>query len=208
MNKSLVIATGFDPEGPFAGLLLPPAFLARQRETRFKQEWRLPRAIYHLAMGHPHYQRGSIGHASSVVSAAAPPAGTVFLTGHTVSDFSIGPGASDARIVFYNNGQLEADRLGIGNVFFSGQWWTDEIEASIGDSYEARHLSSGKTGIYDVEAAVADAWITLTSNRSWGVIQSSNGTDTCTATFEVGLDGVESALDSAAITTTALFDDS
>jgi hypothetical protein len=38
---SRTIITGFDPAGPIAGMLLPPAFIKRQKETRFKQEWRM-----------------------------------------------------------------------------------------------------------------------------------------------------------------------
>jgi len=209
MNRSQVIATGFDPEGPFAGLLLPPRFRKLQSETRFKLRWTVTVAQYAALMREfvgPKRQRGIIQVAGGGTMLPAVASGNVSITAHSLTDQRFSAGTSDARIQWQNDGQLWAFRV-VGSDFeYNGEWWTNEPETSIGNSYECRHISTGKTGTFSVEAAVANTWITITSGREWGVTRSVNGSKSCTATFEVGDDGAESADDSAVFTTTAVVD--
>ena len=216
MNKSSVTVTDFDPGGPFAGLILPPRFRKRQSETRFKQHWKITAAQYLTLMREgyelhckkwlplPRYQRGSIILAGFGVP-SAPSAGSVLLSAHFFSASGLS-GTVISGIEFQNDGELYEIDSEFGNVQQNGEWWTAEPQTSIGSSYEARHLSSGKTGTYSFEAAAANVWITLNVNRQWNVERSTSGAKNCTAMFEVGLDGVESALDSAIVNVTANVD--
>lgn len=220
MGKSLVTATGFDPEGPFAKLLLPYAFRKRQSETRFKQEWLLTHfqhLCFKLGWGGdgdpkqwmlrefkgPRRQRGIICATAAYIAA---PAGNVQIGAHSLTDEKFSSGTTDARIQWQNDGQLWAFRVWGSDFEYPLEWWSDEPETSIGDSYECRHISTGKIGTFSVQAAVANTWITITTGREWGVTRTTNGTKSCTATFEVGDDGAESADDSAVFTTTATLD--
>jgi hypothetical protein len=196
-----------------ARLTMPPAFFKRVNETRFKQEWLLT-PLQYLALklgwdghGSPKFQRGMLSGLSVKRAITAGGAGFVRLNPHTLLDERFDAGTAAAEIQFQNDGQLFAFRQ-VGSDFeYNGEWWSDEEEASIGDGYECRHLSSGKNGTYNgPEAAVADTWITITTGRSWGVTRTVNGMKSCDATFECGLDGVESALDSATFTVTASVD--
>ena len=216
MNKALTTIEDFDPSGPFAGLILPPRFRKRQSETRFKQHWKLTAAQYLTLMREgyelhckkwlplPRYQRGSIIMAGFGVPAAVGP-GNVVLNAHFFNSDGFS-GTITSGVEFQNDGELYEIDSEFGNVQQNGEWWSNEPQTSIGSSYEARHLSSGKTGTYTVEAAAANVWITLNINRQWNVQRSASGTKSCTAVFEVGLDGVESALDSAIITVAANFE--
>ena len=132
-----------------------------------------------------------------------PTGGQVVLNAHTVADTGFGANAR-AAISFRSDGLLRGERDNApGNVDYNGEWWSLEPETGIGSSYEGRHLSTGKTGTYSNEAAAADTWITFNLIREWDVVQTTTGTKFCTATFEVGADGAESADDSAVITVTA-----
>jgi hypothetical protein len=214
MSAQTIITRDSDPAGLLARLTMPPAFFKRVNETRFRQEWKLT-PLQYLALklgwdghGSPKYQRGMLsGMGVKRAITAGAPAGSVLLNPHTLLDQRFNAGTCDARIQFQNDGQLFAFRQ-VGSDFeYNGEWWTNEEEASIGDGYECRHISAGKTGFYDVQAAVADTWITITTGREWGVTQSTTGSQSTTATFECGLDAVESALDSAIFTVTATVDD-
>ena len=145
-------------------------------------------------------QRGSIIMAAGSLSTTAT--GVVVLTAHTVFDEHI-LSATDAAIRFDNDGGLHGIRTIEANETYTGEWWSDEAEADIGDSYEVRALSTGKSGTWTTSAATDDIWVTLTSNKTWGVSAPGLGFKQTSATFEVGLDGVESALDSATITCVA-----
>lgn len=197
MSKSQVIISSFDPAGPFAGLILPPCFRKRQSETRFRQEWRVTLAQYlQLMRGFtgPCRQRGSIILASSGAAGLGGPTGNVVLTNHLDDYFGLQPDTGTAGFSFQNDGGL--DRIEDANI--SGEWWSNEPQANIGDNYEVRALSAGKSGTWTVSAAADNIWVTINALRTW-YIQSSGFKNT-SATFEVGLDGVESALDSATLT--------
>ncbi len=200
MSKSQLIITGFDPAGPFAGLLLPPRFRKRQSETRFKQEWRLTLEQYYTLMREfvgPKRQRGSIQMGAAGAMAAGgsgAPSGSVVLTNHTDSYFGIQPDTGTAGFSFLNNGELR--RIVDANP--SGEWWSDEPETSIGNSYEVRALSAGKSGTWTNSGAADNIWTTMTATRTWSI--TSSGFKNTSAVFEVGLDGAESALDSATLT--------
>ncbi|MEE8598180.1 MAG: hypothetical protein V3S69_01425 [Dehalococcoidales bacterium] len=207
MNRTQTIVTDFDPNGPFAELLLPPRFRKRQSETRFKQRWTLTVAQYMAMMREfrgPRKQRGIICATVAYPTAVVP--GNVQIGAHSITDqrFSAGTARSDYQ--FQNDGELWSNREVAGNTQLNLEWWSDEPEASVGNDYECRHISSGKTGTYTTESAVANTWITITGNRTWGVTRSTQGTKACTATFEIGDDGAESADDSAVFTCTATVD--
>jgi hypothetical protein len=210
MAKSQLIISDFDPAGAFAELILPPAFRQRQKETRFKQEWKVTIPQYIQLMrefvGLPKRQRGIIqmmGGGMMVGGAEA----FVQLTAHSVSEFRDTAGVADAWFEFQNDGELWGMRNISADAQYPGQWWSDEPETLIGDDYAVRHLSSGKTGTYNLfEAAVADTWITATATRSWGIRRSIQGVKTTVATFEVGPQPTGPADDSAVLTTIAELD--
>ena len=196
MNKSQTIITGFDPEGPFAGLFIPPCLIKRQRETRFKQEWRLTLDQYAALMRGfvgPKRQRGSII-ISTIGVQQGGPSGNVVLTAHTDAYFGLQPDTGTAGFSFQNDGGL--DRIEESNII--GEWWSNQPQANIGNSYEVRALSAGKTGTWSAAAASDNIWTTITGIKTWSI--TSSGFKDTSATFEVGLDGVESALDSATLT--------
>jgi hypothetical protein len=213
---SQVIITGFDPNGPFGGMILPPSMRKRQSETRFKQEWRLTLAQYVAMMRPfkgPKFQLGMLSGGSVKRSGAVsgPPAGNVVLNAHTGAGQFEDPGApvtTGCAASFENDGQLW-ERLDVAvDQEQAGEWFDNEPISGVGDFYEVRSLSTGKTGTWSSQAASDDTWITITSTRQWKVIKAApNGSKTCTATFEVGPDGVESADDSAVITCRAEYND-
>jgi len=225
MGSQGIITRDSDPAGLIARLTMPPAFYKRTNETRFRQEWVLthfqhlclrlgwdgegdPRHWMMSVFKGPKFQRGMLSGMGVKRAAWAAPAGNVSITAHSLLDSRFDAGTCDARIQWQTDGQLWAFRQ-VGSDFeYDAEWWTTEPETSIGDGYECRHISSGKTGTYNVaEAAVADTWITITSAREWGVQRVITGTKSCTATFEVGVDAAESADDSAVFTTSATVDD-
>ncbi len=214
MNRAQTIVTGFDPAGPFAGLLLPPRFLKRQSETRFIQRWKLTHAQYAALMREwvgPKRQRGSVQMGAAGALAAAGSGGgsapTVFIQAHNITDQRFSAGTARSDFGFQLNGELWSRRQVGSDTQFAQEWWSDEPETNIGNSYEARHLSAGKIGTFTTSAAVANTWITMTTTRTWGVTRTSSGNKSCTATFELGDDGAESADDSAVLTCTAIVDD-
>jgi hypothetical protein len=157
----------------------------------------------------PKFQRGMLsGMGVKRAAWAAGDPGNVTISAHTLADNKFSAGTVDARIEWQTDGQLWAFRQQQSDFEYDGEWWSNEPETSIGDDYECRHLSSGKTGAYNAtESAVADTWITITAARVWGVTRSITGTTSCEATFEVGDDGAESADDSAIFTMSATIDD-
>ncbi len=199
MNQ--VIVTSFDPEGPFASLLIPPALRRRQRDTRFKQEWKLTVAQYMRMLKGPKRQRGII--IATQAFADAPPVGFVVVNTHNFTATTNGPCTSGVR--FDNNGEMyEIDSVS-GNVQQDGEWWSEEPETSIGNSYEVRALSAGKVGTWSSSAAADNVWITMDgAQRIWDVDAPTDTNKLASATFEVGPDGVESADDSAAIQCNAI----
>lgn len=194
---SRAIITGFDPEGPFAGLLLPPAFRER---TRFRKEWVLTLEQYVAAMlGKPipsrRKQRGSI----MLTLLGQPGGGQVVLSARTDSEFVISPSTATAGFNFRSTGVL--GRIAQSNI--NGEWWNQSPQTGIGSLYDVRALSSGKVGTWDVSAAADNTWIQIGSTRTWSITQSGIGTRTTSATFEVGPTGAATADDSATLTASA-----
>lgn len=192
---------GYDPEGPFADLLLPPRFRARVKETRFKQRWTLTFAQYAQMMREfkgPKHQRGNLRLLMRVLGGAGD---MVVLTNHTDTDL-VFSGTAIAGFRFSGGGTL----LLVDDADPPGEWWSAGFTPAIGDDYEVRALSAGKVGTWTNSGAADNTWVTMTAERRWDVEQSSIGTKTTSATFEVGLDGVESALDSATLTAVAIRD--
>lgn len=212
MSKSQVIITGFDPVGPFAGLLLPFQFLKRQNETRFKQEWHLTITQYLQLMREfvgPRQQRGSIqmGAAGSM-SVVGGVFGLVVVNAHAFESLATS-GTALSGVEFQTNGEMYETQDPGADVQQDGEWWSAEPITGIGNINEVRALSSGKVGTWSNAAASDDAWITINSAREWNVTKGAPvGSKSASATFEVGPDGVESADDSATISCLADFDDS
>ncbi len=224
MAAQAIITRDSDPAGLIARMTMPPAFYKRVNETRFKQEWLLTH-FQHLCLKlgwdgegdpkqwmmrefkGPRFQLGMLSGMGVKRAQQAAPVGNVQIGAHSLTDERFSAGTADARIQWQNDGQLWAFRQ-VGSDFeYPLEWWSLEPETSVGNDYECRHISTGKTGTFSVQAAVANTWITITTGREWGVTRSSTGSKSCTATFEVGDDGVESADDSAVFTTTASIDD-
>ena len=199
-----MIVEDFDPEGLFAGMILPPRFRKRQSETRFIQRWKLTTAQYVAMMRErfvgPKYQRGSIILASSSPSAIAF-AGEINLTAHTLTSTALGLQVT-SRVKFQTDGTLVHIDNGTDTDEASGEWHTAE-PGTFGSLFEVRALLAGKVGTRTAPAAADDIWITLDADRDWGNLRLAKhapSTNTTSATFELGLDGVESAVDSAIIT--------
>jgi len=64
-----------------------------------------------------------------------------------------------------------------------GYWHTQKT--GIGNSYQVRALSSGKSGTWSNAAAADDTWVTISAGREWNVQQASPGTKVTSATFEI-----------------------
>lgn len=212
MAKSRIQIVGFDPSGPFAGLLLPRRLVQRQKETRFRQEWRLTLRQYVALMREfvgPARQRGSIILASfGSTSGGGVPAGNVVLSTHFFDAFA--PlGTALSGVQFQNDGDLlERQDPGVDAVS-AGEWWDNQPVSGVGDFFDVRALSSGKVGTWSVAAASDNIWTAITSNREWNVQRGApTGVKTTTATFEVGPTGEATADDAAAITCSAEFDNS
>lgn len=189
------------PGGIFERMVMPPAFVERRNATRFKQQWTLSKFLYRCLMlgwngeGDPKQwfmqkaqtlrkQAGFIGVRRGAISGGG--GSSVVLTNHTLSDTDLS-GTARAYWSFETDGTLWGFRNVFSDVEYSGEWWALEPVVGVGSSYAARHLSSGKVGTFNyVEAAVADAWATMSANRQWGVERTTTGSTTCTATFEVG----------------------
>jgi hypothetical protein len=106
-------------------------------------------------------------------------------------------------VMFATDGEMWEINSATSNLQIQSQWWTREPVTGIGSSYEVRALSTGKVGAWDTSPGADDTWFTISSDREWNVTQSIVGDNNAAATFEVGEDGVESALDSAVIDCTA-----
>jgi len=203
MSKSQIKISNFDPQGVFAGLVLPLRFRHVQKKTRFKQEWRLTLAQYAQMMGEfkgSRCQRGTImlmGGGMMIGSAS----GFVVVNAHVFTAIVNGPVTSGVR--FEQDGELHKIDSAAGDVQQDGEWWSDEPEPSIGDNFAARHLSAGKIGTYSNEAASANTWITITASRIWDVDSPLDDTKSCDATFEVGPQPSGPADDSGFIELTA-----
>lgn len=224
MKSRAIITRDSDPSGLIARLTMPPAFYQRVNETRFRQEWVLT-PFQHLCLKlgwdgegdpkhwmmsvfkGPRFQRGMLSGMGNKRVVGVPAGGSVVLTAHSKTSTRFTSGSTTASMEFENDGELWGRVTDSGgDTQYAGEWWSDEPEASIGSSYEVRNLSSGKTGTFTTQAGADDVWVTISSTRIWTVTRSANGSKSCTATFEVGPDGVESADDSAALTITAVMD--
>jgi hypothetical protein len=206
----IVKFSDFDPNGMFSDSILPHRFKKRVKETRFKQLWTLTVAQYAAMMREfvgPKRQRGSVS--AFPYGTIQPPAsggGSVLLTNLTISFNSVHPTFARAR--FNNDGSIDENGTEVGDFaqVHSGEWWTNEPDGSIGDDYEVR-LASVSVGVFDVVSAAVGTWITLDADRIYGEQRAGKegpGTDTATGVIEIGLDGVESALDSMTLMCTAI----
>lgn len=207
--SSQTIIQGFDPDGPFAGFWLPPAFRKRQRETRFRQEWRLTLEQWQAAMsGRPipprRKQRGSIILAASGVV----PGGFVQMTNQIYNADGFFPGTVISGVSFGSNGTTTEIDSESGNVDETGEWWSDEPITSIGDIFEVQANSAGKTGDgWTTAAAADDTPIALSSSRVWDVRESASVSQTaCAANFEIGTDLASGYLDQANVSCNAAND--
>lgn len=209
ITKAQTIVTGLDPNGVFAGLWLPPIFRKRQKKTRFRQEWQLTLEQY-LAMmrGRPippkRKQRGSIILSTCGVVSGGGGGDSVVVNVHFFANAQAS-GTHTSAVRLKTNGELTGVTDGAEDGGAGGEWWSAEPVASIGDSYEVRALSSGKTGTWSTAAAADDIWVTMTANREWEVSATNPTGKTTSAVFEVGPDGVESADDSALISCAVTF---
>lgn len=199
---SQLIITGFDPEGPIAGFVLPPQFIKRQRETRFKQEWRISRAMYQQIMGQwtgPKHQRGSVSVTAFVNAAqqgAGGVSGSVVITNHTLRHESTGNAVQPTM-----NWRSDGTFASRGVPVQSGEWHDGE-PLTTGADWEVRQVNPSFGDTYFQPAASINIWITIDVERTWALnITAKAAPDfkTHTSDFELGVDGAESADDSATI---------
>ena len=207
--SSKTVITDFDPNGAFAGLVVPPRFRDRQKQTRFKQRWVLTPYQYAALMAErfkgPAKQRGSIILAAFGVQMGGA-GGSVLLTGGSISKFLPG-NTCFAGVRFNNDGGIDQRGTSSTNyaAWFTGEWWTNEPDGTIGNSYDVRALSGG-SGTWNQSAATDNTWIQISTNRLWSVdVLSKFSPDILIAsrTFEIRDTGSGSALDSATISCTA-----
>jgi len=222
---SRTIISDFEPDGLFEKIILPPVFRSRIRETRFKQEWKMPAWKYRiLRMGWngegdplkwlfqymrgfkgPKFQRGNFAMFPVGITAVGD-VGNVFLTNHGVTHTN-GGGIARSGVEFTTDGGLdESEALVNVGLITSGEWHTNEPSAT-GSNYEVRARALGKVGSWAVSAAADDTWIQISTDRGWSnvrVAKSSPGTTTTSATFELGDNGASSADDSATLTCNAV----
>ena len=205
MTHSRTIITGFDPAGPFAGLILPPRFRKRQAETRFKQEWKLTLAQYAAMMREftgARKQRGSIGLGLGPTRADI---GQVVITNKNFNADGIFPSTTISGVRWSSNGTTVEIDSETGNVDQTAQWWSKEPETAIGALFEVR--ATGTSGTWTVAAEVDNTWIQLNANRDWSVTETgASSQKQASATFEIGPNGASTAIDSASVTCTAAND--
>jgi len=224
---SRVIIDGISPDGLFAKFTQPKAFRDRVRETRFKQDWRMPGWMYEilqlgwngegdplkwLAMAMqsfkgPKYQRGMLsgmGVKRAILGGGG--GGGVSLTNHSLSSTDTG-NLVTCRVVFQSDGTLVHNDDGTLTDVAAGEWHTDE-PSTTGADYEVRYTSASKTGdAYGTPAAAGDTWIRTDADRSWGhaiIAKAAPDSRNSSATFELGDNGTSSADDSATITLQAI----
>ena len=212
MGKSYSEAS-FEPGGLISRMILPPRFRKRQAETRFKQRWVISTAQYLALMAErfkgPRYQRGNI----LIGSAAAMAAGGGGAAGGSVVITNIGlyetnPGFNTWNGIRWNDdGSIDERGYGTGDYaqVHLGEWWSDEPETDIGDSYDVRALSGG-SGSWNGAAASDNTWIQIGIPREWFVqVLGKFSPDIISAsrTWEIRDTGSGSALDDAVISCTA-----
>ena len=114
---------------------------------------------------------------------------------------SVGVGDQQARVVFKRNGNIDKFTTQGGTVNI-GTWWTGAPETTIGDLYEVGYTNLLLGTFNDVEAAVEDAFIQISSIRQWGVIDTAPPGPFIEArgTFRISLLGEGIPIDSALIT--------
>lgn len=192
------IITGFDPLGSIAEMLVPHELLHRQAQTRFIQRWSMTAYQYLMLMqqpSRPWKQRGIIIATPIFASAAG---GSVVITNEGISYTNFGNLVA-AGIAFQLDGSL--DDIGPGFLdrtqIHSGEWWTLEPEAGIGNSYDVRNTNANP---FDVAAAAQNVWIQISEERQWRIqvtAHESPATQSATMSAEIRDTGSGSALDTA-----------
>jgi hypothetical protein len=125
----------------------------------------------------------------------------VTISNQTMSGTNFGGGAASAGVRLTRGGQyhfgfsntnLNPDYTDVG-----GNEWSDIESPTVGDSYEARLVTTTGT----LSSGTADSWLALSSTRSWDVSQNGLGTKVFTGTLEIRVGGVTK--DTASISLTA-----
>ena len=203
--SALLSISDFDPEGPFAKLFLPFRLRKRQKETRFKQEWKLTASQYLAMMKEfkgPRKQRGIVI-ATAIFSGVEPLTGFVVLTTHSFDKNSFA-NVHESGVKFKTNGELAEARDEVEQTSISGEWWNEQPLTDIGDFHEMRSTSTIGTWNFK-KPANDDVWINFVIDRYWE-IQSTGPTDrTTSSVFEIGKSGEQSAEDSAFIQCSVTF---
>lgn len=133
------------------------------------------------------------------------PAGTMALLGSgalaltAFTAFDIDASFAEAGFRFETDGSISRNQGGSFSQVNPGEWWTPEPEVAIGSSYEVRY--TGANGNYNfASAAAANVWVTMNVSRYWALSQSGTGNNISARTFELSVDGAESADASATLT--------
>jgi len=110
------------------------------------------------------------------------------LSGEVISHTASDPTQARAHVIFNSDGTVDKREGGTITQLDTGTDWIIPNDAA-DTLYEVRY--TGLTGTaFGVSAANADVWIDLSSNRTWGYTNTTNGTtDTGDATFEIRIGG-------------------
>lgn len=193
MRARAIMTRDSDPRGLIARLTMPPAFYKRVNETRFRQEWRMPKIIYEcLALGwngEGDWRRflQLMLSGTGVRRYARIPQGSVVLTNHSVIDEDTTLARS--QFIFQTDGVLDGVRLNAADSTYPGEWWSEEPETGIGNNYAVRWLSSGSFGALTSGSSAGDSWVTISAARTYTLeraVAQGVGTDIFQATFECG----------------------
>jgi hypothetical protein len=94
---------------------------------------------------------------------------------------------------------LDGGLNGISEGAVSGEWWSDEPETNIGNGYEVRCESMNGGSTWSSQPDSVGNWVTISVTRTWNcrVTAMATGIKSAQGNFEIGVDGVESAVETA-----------
>lgn len=130
----------------------------------------------------------------------AVPGGFVEFSFASVTIQSFGAGDQQARVIFQRDGTIDRFTT-VGGQVQIGTWWTNAPETAIGDLYEVGYTNLTLGTYNDVEDAVEDAFIQISTLRQWGVIDTAppGPIIEAQATFRVSLLGQSTPIDTAVV---------
>ena len=100
----------------------------------------------------------------------------VTLSGQTITDIQASPTDAQAKVIFNTDGTVDQNDAGVVTQIDAGtDWIIPNAAAGDGTGYEVGFTGT-PTDAFTTEAAVEDAWVDLSTNRTWGYDTSSDQT--------------------------------